>query len=82
MRRQAGKWFATFNALPRTEGQLGASMMEIHLFDPKAKPFGLDPITVSGLPLMWTQSTLAQHPHWFPSGRDRSNTGIVIRLVC
>ena len=59
---KAGRWFATFNALPRTEGQLGAGMMSLHLLDPKATPFGLDPIAVTGLPDMWTPTTLAQYP--------------------
>ena len=63
---KAGKWFATFNGLPRTEGQLGAGMMELHLASPNVKPFGLDPVAVSGLPDIWTQTTLAQHPTFVP----------------
>jgi ABC-type sugar transport system substrate-binding protein len=61
---KAGRWFGTFNALPRTEGQLGAGIMSAHLIDPRIKPFGLDPIAVSGLPDMWTPTTLAQHPNF------------------
>lgn len=61
-----GRWFATFNALPRTEGQLGAAIMELHLAFPGLPPIGIDPIAFSRLPDMWTQATLAPHPSFVP----------------
>ena len=63
---KADRWFATFNALPRTEGQLGAGIMELNLIIHNLKPTGLDPLTVTGLPEMWTKTTLAQHPTFSP----------------
>ena len=63
---KAGRWFGTFNALPRTEGELGAGLMEINLINNRFKPIGLDPIAVTGLPEMWTKTTLAQHPTFVP----------------
>jgi ABC-type sugar transport system substrate-binding protein len=61
-----GRWFATFNALPRTEGQLAAAIMELHLVDRELPPVGVDPIAFSALPDMWTRTTLAQHPNFVP----------------
>jgi ABC-type sugar transport system substrate-binding protein len=61
-----GRWFATFNALPRTEGKLGAALMVLHLVEPAFPPIGIDPIAFSRLPDMWTQATLAQHPSFVP----------------
>ena len=63
---KAGRWFATFNALPKTEGELGAGLMALYLLDNKIKPMGLDPITVTGLPDWWTKTTLAEHPTFAP----------------
>jgi len=61
-----GRWYGTFNALPRTEGQLGAAIMELHLVDRDLRPIGVDPIAFSGLPDMWTQATLAKYPNFVP----------------
>lgn len=57
-----GRWFATFNALPRTEGQISAELLTHALRHRHAEPVGVDPIEESGLPVLWTQATLAAHP--------------------
>lgn len=59
---KAGRWYGTFNALPRTEGHLGGGLMLRALRDDDAAPQGIDPIAASGLPLWWTAASLAQHP--------------------
>lgn len=59
-----GRWYATFNALPQTEGQLGAALMEAYLVFPQISPAGVDPLVFSGLPDWWTSATLEQHPHF------------------
>jgi ribose transport system substrate-binding protein len=59
---RSGRWVATFNALPKTEGRLGANMMLKALRDDNAKPTGLDPVLSAGLPRIWTPATLAQYP--------------------
>ncbi len=61
-----GRWFGSFNALPRTEGQLGATLMENYLANPNTPPVGIDPVVFTGLPAMWTQATLAQYPNFVP----------------
>jgi ABC-type sugar transport system substrate-binding protein len=63
---KAGRWFATFTAVPRTEGQVGAGIMEAYLIDSRIPPMGFDPIVLSGLPDWWTQATLAQYPSFQP----------------
>ncbi|HVT19007.1 MAG TPA: hypothetical protein VHQ90_22850 [Thermoanaerobaculia bacterium] len=40
--------------------------MEHYLVDRDTPPIGVDPIAFSGLPDMWTQATLAQHPTFVP----------------
>lgn len=57
-----GRWFGTFNALPKTEGKLAAAIMLAHQLFRNAPPIGLDPVVVTGLPSVWTQATLAQYP--------------------
>jgi ABC-type sugar transport system substrate-binding protein len=61
-----GRWYGTFNALPRTEGQIGAKLMVHALRDRNATPRGIDPIVATGLPLMWTKATLADFPSFVP----------------
>lgn len=61
-----GRWFGTFNALPRTEGHIGAEMMVRAVRDRNTRPSGVDPIVASGLPAVWTQATLAQYPSFVP----------------
>lgn len=62
-----GRWFATFNALPRTEGQIGAVLMRTYLYlGSQALVLGVDPAAYLRLPNMWTQATLAQFPNFIP----------------
>ena len=61
---RAGRWFATFNALPRTEGRIATELMVKALRNRNFRPIGIDPVTESGLPDMWTQANLAQHPNF------------------
>jgi ribose transport system substrate-binding protein len=56
-----GRWFATFNALPRSEGIIVTHLLLRALAAPTV-PVGVDPVAVSGLPNWWTQATLAAHP--------------------
>ncbi|HEY1012782.1 MAG TPA: substrate-binding domain-containing protein [Herpetosiphonaceae bacterium] len=58
---RSGRWFATFNALPRSEGFLVATLL-LRALDGPAPPVGIDPVAGSGLPAWWTRSTLAAHP--------------------
>jgi ribose transport system substrate-binding protein len=57
-----GRWFATFNTLPRTEGAIAMKLLVNALRNRQADPVGIDPVASSGLPVWWTQATLAQHP--------------------
>jgi ribose transport system substrate-binding protein len=59
-----GRWFGTFNALPKTEGHLGAVLMNAHLLFRRAPAIGIDPVVFTGLPSVWTQATLAQYPRF------------------
>lgn len=45
-----GRWFGTFNALPKTEGHLGAAIMNAHRWFPKTPPIGIDPVVFTRLP--------------------------------
>lgn len=57
-----GRWLATLNALPRTEGRLGAELLIKAIRDRNTPPMGVNPVASSGLPLWWTKTELVQHP--------------------
>jgi ribose transport system substrate-binding protein len=57
-----GRWHATFNTLPRTEGRLAAELLVRALRARPTAPAGVNPVANAGLPAWWTQATLATHP--------------------
>jgi ribose transport system substrate-binding protein len=59
-----GRWHATFNTLPRTEGRLATELLVKALRARPAAPAGVNPVADSGLPVWWTQAALAAHPHF------------------
>jgi ribose transport system substrate-binding protein len=56
-----GRWFATASTLPYTEGQIVTRLLVRALRVKHAEPIGVDPVAASGLPVWWTQETLAAH---------------------
>lgn len=61
---RAGRWFATFNALPRSEGQIVTKLLVHALRSRPTDPVGINPVEATGLPVLWTQATLAQYPNF------------------
>ena len=57
-----GRWYATFNTLPRTEGRLVTELLIRALRARPTAPAGVNPVAASGLPVWWTQATLAAYP--------------------
>ena len=48
--------------LPYTEGQIVTRLLVRALRVRRSEPVGVDPVAASGLPVWWTQETLAAHP--------------------
>lgn len=57
-----GRFLATLNTLPFTEGRLVTEMLVRALRIRHLAPAGVNPIVESGLPAWWTLATLAAHP--------------------
>ncbi len=57
-----GRWYATFTTLPRTEGRIVTDLLVRALRVRPSEPAGVNPLAVAGLPIWWTQATLAAHP--------------------
>jgi ABC-type sugar transport system substrate-binding protein len=57
-----GRFLATLNTLPFTEGRLVTELLVRALRIRHAAPAGVNPIVESGLPDWWTLATLAAHP--------------------
>ena len=57
-----GRWLATFNTLPHTEGRIAAQLLVRALRVRHAEPVGVNPVDASGLPVWWTEEALAEHP--------------------
>lgn len=64
---RAGRWFGTFNVLPRSEGEIATGLLIRALRNPLFfEPRGVDPVEAAELPAFWTEATLAAHPDFVP----------------